>query len=370
MPAHGWLNPGPAVILLIMMTALKSLPLQMMWWPTLLGLLTGLAAGGVFTSRPALARDAAGVPVWDVARDQRTTLAAALVRSVNARLVTVGELHSRADHHLAQAAVIRAWAGAGVPVAVGLEMWRRPNQALLDDWIAGRMDEAAMAAHFADNWGPDWAIYREIFLACREAGLDMVALNLPRETIRKIARQGYDSLTEDERGLLPPLECDLDPEYKAYLQQVFEGHGGRGKAGQGDQPAAKPHGRKGGPKPSADHGRKFKAKHGMSASFENFCQAQVAWDAGMAAHALDYLTRHPEKTIIVVAGMAHAARPGIPAQAARQNPAVISVVFQPAVEDKTEVEGVTTAQADYLLLETGRIFGGGDAQPGEDNGPF
>jgi len=42
-------------------------------------------------------------------------------------------------------------------------------------------------------------------------------------------------------------------------------------------------------------------------SFEHFLEAQLLWDEGMAARAAEYLERHPERRMVILAGNQHVA---------------------------------------------------------------
>ena len=170
---------------------------------------------------------------------KEVTLAETLPRLAGADLVLVGESHGTAAHHGAQLAVIRALHESGDAVCVGLEMFQRREQSVLDRWVGGGMSEGEMEAAFLRNWGVEWPAYREVFLYCRDRGIPMAGLNVPREITRKVARQGFGALTPEEIGLLPPIACSVDPAYEAFL-------------------------------------RGFTGSDGHQGAFERFCEAQLA----------------------------------------------------------------------------------------------
>jgi uncharacterized iron-regulated protein len=104
----------------------------------------------------------------------------------NASLVFVGELHDQKDHHELQLAVIRGLNEAGVPVAVGLEMFRAESQVHLDGWVLG--------------------------------------LNVPREITRQVAQGGFTSLTPEQIGELPEVSCDVGSTYMEFIRRSFGQH--------------------------------------------------------------------------------------------------------------------------------------------------
>ena len=80
----------------------------------------------------------------------------------------------------------------------------------------------------------------------------MVGLNVPRPIVRQVARKGFESLSQKQRGKIRVATCDVDMTYQRTLQQVL---------GQ---------------------------KETGGTIFTRFCQAQVVWDTAMAINALDY----------------------------------------------------------------------------------
>ena len=63
-----------------------------------------------------------------------------------ARVVYVGEMHTSARHHEIQLKVIRALHDEGIRLAVGMEMFDRSYQTVLDLWAAGGLDEEDLPA--------------------------------------------------------------------------------------------------------------------------------------------------------------------------------------------------------------------------------
>jgi len=227
-------------------------------------------------------------------------------------LVHAGESHGSVAHHQAQLAVVQALEQGGADVAVGLEMIRHAHQQALDDWVAGRLPEREMQELFMLDWGYEWPLYRPIFIHCRDEGLPMVALNVPRSITRKVAREGFMALTDEELGQLPPISCQVHPEYENFLRAVLGDHA-----------------------------------HGQS--FTRFCEAQLVWDTAMAIYALEHLERHPDRTMVLLCGSVHAWKFAIPSQAARLQPGVRQRVLLPFVPERLTPEMLTSQDADYVM---------------------
>ena len=57
------------------------------------------------------------------------------------RVIFVGEKHDRYAHHMNQLEIIRHLFASGADVAVGMEMFHQPFQPVVDDYLAGKIDE-------------------------------------------------------------------------------------------------------------------------------------------------------------------------------------------------------------------------------------
>ncbi len=202
-------------------------------------------------------------------------------------IVYVGEMHDRFAHHRVQLEVIRALHEAGRKVAVGMEMFQRPFQSVLDDYINGRIGEREFLkkSEYFKRWGFDYNLYREILLYAREYRIPVIALNIRREIVSKVSKEGLSALTMEELAEIPP-DMDLtDSVYRDRLRQFFEGHQEKGEK-----------------------------------NFDFFYEAQVLWDESMA-HNLDRFVRErPDHQVVVLAGIGHLAfGSGIPKRSHRLN---------------------------------------------------
>jgi uncharacterized iron-regulated protein len=228
------------------------------------------------------------------------------------RLIFIGEMHDREGHHRAQLQVIRALREAGVPVVVGLEMIRRESQGTLDLWVAGKMREKGFLKVYQQNWSM-WPLYRDIFQYAQQEKIPLLGLNLSREITRQVARNGFASLSPRQMGELPGVRCDVDARYQELIRRSLGGHAHNGT------------------------------------QFLHFCEAQLLWDSVMAQTLLDYLDRHPDATVVVLAGSGHAWKHGIPEQIRRHREVEMRVLL-PEVAGRVEPDNITRDQADFLLL--------------------
>ena len=232
---------------------------------------------------------------------------------IQARLVFVGEFHTYQSHHHAQLETIRALKQADVSVAIGLEMFRRDSQPDLDRWVKGDLSEKEFEKIYYKNWNYPWPLYKDIFLYARKHKIPLVGLNVPPEVTKQVAREGFDSLTPEQRGDLPMVSCRVDPEYMAFIRRslAMHGHGGL--------------------------------------NFTRFCEAQLVWDTAMAWSLLGFLEKNPDATVVVIAGSGHSWKRGIPAQVSSRADVPLKVIL-PEISGRVDREHTTLNEADYVWL--------------------
>ena len=213
------------------------------------------------------------------------TLEQLAVELRDARVVTIGEQHDDRRHHEVQVEIIRALHDAGADVAVGFEQFGAHSQEDLDRWVSGKTGLEDLFRVYSQDWEMNWwPLYLPVFTYAREHGIPMVGLNVPREIVRQVARNGFSSLSPDQRGKIRVLSCNIDQRYQETLARVL-GHKGQGT--------------------------------GDDVLFTRFCEAQVVWDTTMALNAVDYIKAHPGKVLVILAGNFHAWKRGIPEQIRR-----------------------------------------------------
>ncbi|WP_303909007.1 ChaN family lipoprotein [Thiohalomonas denitrificans] len=229
------------------------------------------------------------------------------------RVVFVGESHDRYSHHLNQLAIIRGMHERHPDLVIGLEFFQQPFQPYLDDYVAGKISEKEMlrGTEYYSRWKFDYRLYRPILNYAREQGLKLLALNVPEELTRKVARQGFDGLEPAEQAQLPEIGEAGEP-YRQRLQAIYNTH---------------PH--------EGDNEK----------SFEHFMQAQLLWDEGMAERAADFLREHPERAMVLLAGSGHLAYGiGIPSRLERRVAVTSALVLNDPQEE------LTPDIADFVLM--------------------
>jgi predicted metalloprotease with PDZ domain len=98
----------------------------------------------------------------------------------------------------------------------------------------------------------------------------VIALNIRKELVSKVSKEGLQALTADELKEIPEYFDLSDRAYQERLRAIFEKH-------------ARP----------------------TERNFDFFFQAQVLWDEAMAHNLDEFIRKNPEDKVIVLAGVGH-----------------------------------------------------------------
>ncbi|UFS70430.1 ChaN family lipoprotein [Geomonas sp. RF6] len=236
----------------------------------------------------------------------------------NAPLILVGEHHDVSAHHKLQLEIVKRLHEQGKPVAIGLEMFEASTQGALDAWVAGKVPVSAFIKVYQWNWrNLPWGLYEDIFIYARDNHIPMVGLNAPRNIVQQVSVRGFDSLTDAEIKSLPPgVTGEVSDAYLKFIGASYPSHGRKGDA------------------------------------FRRICEAQMLRNRYMAQGISRYLARHPERTMVVLAGAGHARhKGGIPMELGTTSYRVII----PAIPG-LGAKNMTPEDADYLMLESFPLF--------------
>ena len=222
-----------------------------------------------------------------------------------ARVVYVGESHDNLRAHEAQLQVIRDLERR-IPgrVAVGMEMFRQPQQEVLDRWTRGELDEAAFleAADWQKTWRIDFGYYRAILEFARDQRLDVIALNPPQELQQQVRKLGLDALPDDLRRQLPAMG-EPDPHQHTLLKAIYGGH------------------------------------LPTEGAFDAFFRVQLLWEESMAERIVGYLAsgRGAGKVMVVLTGSGHVEYGfGVPKKVLRRMPLPYVIIAPTEIETPPE----------------------------------
>jgi len=245
-------------------------------------------------------------------------------RLADVRLLFVGESHTAIEFHRVQQRVIEELYRAGRHVMIGLEMYPYTEQSYLDRWIAGYYTEDGFVelSNWYEAWSYQWGYYRDIFVAARDHGIPMFAVNSPREVVSAVRKKGFAGLTEEEAAHIP-ADIDTDSaEYMTLFKSYFDE----------DDPI---------------HTQMDETM------WKSMLDAQCTWDATMGFNSVRALREHgDEKSIMVVLiGSGHVAYGlGIERQAKKWFDGKMATVVPVVVRDEDDepVEKVQASYADFV----------------------
>jgi uncharacterized iron-regulated protein len=250
-------------------------------------------------------------PVTGIRPERAIGLDAIIKDVTRKKVIYVGESHTAYEDHRVQLDIIRAMHAEGKKFAIGMEMFQRPFQKALDDFMAGSIGEKEFlkASEYFKRWQFNYHLYREIVDFARTNGIPVLALNLRDEVVRKVSAGGLDALSPEDRKEIP-VDMDMaDAEYRERLRDVFERH-------------RRPNG-----------------------NFENFYQSQVLWDETMAHSIGEFLRNNPDHQMVVLAGAGHVIYgSGIPKRAFRLTGMDYAILINANID--TPAKGI----ADYVLF--------------------
>lgn len=145
-----------------------------------------------------------------------------------ADIILFGELHDNAIAHWLELEVARELIAAG-PLVLGAEMIERDDQATLDRYLRGEIDQAAFDT-LARLWKNHAGDYKPLVDLAKTHNLPFVATNVPRRYARAVGKGGFealDTVPPAERAWMAPLPIAFDPELPRYrhMLAMMGGHG-------------------------------------------------------------------------------------------------------------------------------------------------
>ncbi len=226
------------------------------------------------------------------------------------QMIFVGEKHTIQSQHANQLEIIKAVFKNSPSMVVGMEMFDRSYQPVLDLWSAGVLDEETFLrkVHWYANWRYDFALYRDILLFIKNNKIKIVALNIPSYIASRIRVGGIENLSDDDKSYLPKEIDTQNAAYRDYVEKAFNQHQFSGNA-----------------------------------KFDDFYMAQCVWDEVMAESIAANLGN---KKIVALAGNGHIQyKYGIPDRAFRRTGIPFRTIYQASVGEEIEL-----SVADFIWI--------------------
>lgn len=186
-------------------------------------------------------------------------------------LIVLGESHAQngEDNYdqVLQAELISELQKRGLKVSVGMEFVAYTFQESLDAYLNSELPEEDFLKNI--HWGrTDFTYYKQQVVSPLELGGWTYGINAPRSLTKKIFRKGFDSLSPEERALIP---VDFERGNDHYFKRFVEAMGG----------------------------------HGDPNFLENAFLAQSVWDDVMAFQTKSILEKHNPDVFIIIVGNFH-----------------------------------------------------------------
>ena len=226
-------------------------------------------------------------------------------------MVFVGEVHNSAHHHCLQLRLIRALHQRRGRMSVGMEMFDRSYQPVLDLWVKGELEELQLIkqTQWYANWRFNFDLYRKVLTYLKDYGIPLVGLDLPTYIHSRIRAGGVENLLPVDRNWLPDEIPPGDAEHRAFLERTFQQH-------------------------------QFLTR---TTDFEDFYAAQCARDAAMAHAIADHLHKGP-MVILIGNGHIHAGS-GVPQRARDITGADYKTIYLAPVANELALDS-----ADYIWV--------------------
>ncbi len=226
-------------------------------------------------------------------------------------ILIIGEMHGLAPVQAQQIEILNAIRAKGLKLAVGFEFFNYTDQKAIDDYRAGQTTQDDFLK--AINWGGfNFDFYKsQLLFPDISLGETSLGLNVPSFVTKQLSKGGYDSLTPEQKSLLPADFTLGNQGYKDRFAAVMGGH----------MPADK---------------------------LDLYFAAQSAWDDTISMNAANYIEQHPGDVFVIIIGEFHVAYGG--GTPDRLNQRLLAKGIQPHITTISQlyVEGLT---ADEITKE-------------------
>lgn len=251
----------------------------------------------------------AGTSIW-TSTGQPVSFEAMVSDLLQSRVIYIGESHARRSDHVAQLEVIDAVFQRHRKLAVGMEMFDRSYQPVLNQWSAGELDEESFLrkVHWYANWRYDFSLYRPILEYVRDHRISLIGLNIPFDIPAKIRVGGIENLLPPDKHHVPADIDATDTAHREHAAEVFKRH-----------------------------------NFHRDTRFEDFYMAQCVWDEAMAQAVAQNLK---DDIMIVLAGNGHIQyKYGIPQRAFRRTGLTFRTIYL-----QSSGHEIDRAIADYIWI--------------------
>lgn len=215
---------------------------------------------------------------------QRVSCLEILEAAHDSNLVLIGETHDDPVAHQMELLILASLHKLG-PCALSMEMFESDVQGVLDEYLAGMIDEDDFMKD-ARPWPNYVHDYRLLVEFAKEVSMPVIAANIPRRYVRAVGREGPCTLTSSwpssPFSWLPRLSMPAPSiSYLEHIQHVIGAVSPLASLGQGCPCTRRPN---------------------------EFTSAVILWDSAMAHAISKQLSAQPERRVVHVCGSFHCER--------------------------------------------------------------
>ncbi len=219
-------------------------------------------------------------------------------------ILIIGEMHGLAPVQAQQLEILSALRAKGLKTNIGFEFFNYTDQKIIDDYRANSLSEADFLK--AIIWGGiSFDFYKtQLLFPDITVGETSLGLNVPSFITKQLSKGGYNSLTLEQKSLLP---ADFTLGNRAYKDRFAAEMGGH-------MPADK---------------------------LDFYFAAQSAWDDTICMNAANFMAQHPQDIFVIIVGEFHVAYGGGTPDRLHQR--LLALGLQPKITTISQlyVEGMT-----------------------------
>jgi uncharacterized iron-regulated protein len=140
------------------------------------------------------------------------------------RVVYIGEVHTIARHHDLELDILRGLLERNPRIALGMEMFSREQQPILDRWHSGNQSVADLITKLGKEHWTNLQDYEKVLSLARERSVPIVGLNARDALVRRVAQVGLDGLDQSEKREIPEGVEKINPVQDRLLRLRLKVH--------------------------------------------------------------------------------------------------------------------------------------------------
>ncbi len=154
---------------------------------------------------------------------QKTVAAVDIVTgNKDADVFIIGEAHTSYECHTFQRDLIEALYKENPKIVVGFEFFLRDDDDVLEQWRLGKISEEELLnkTGWYKKTAYNYGYTRLVMDVIRKHKIKVIGLNVSRDILRKVSRQGFKTLSKKEKALFPTIGIN-NAEHEYFIKSIF-----------------------------------------------------------------------------------------------------------------------------------------------------